>query len=200
VYKRQAEGQSDAAIRRMFTSNYISEWEKSVEKELLRISPLARVVKMDFGEPYKYQESNIHIKVVYEIPDYAIVTNEEIIFTPLVAANLFKRGMSHLYFSDTPKQRKFGFRDRCSRLVELNETVKLPATGKLVPFEFENKVGDDVASFEGSINLDEDKYSFSEKIILSKRVYNAEDWDSFSKVVESQKLFAASLVIIDLTK
>jgi len=195
-----AEGQSDAAIRRMFTSNYISEWEKSVEKELLRISPLARVVKMDFGEPYKYQESNIHIKVVYEIPDYAIVTNEEIIFTPLVAANLFKRGMSHLYFSDTPKQRKFGFRDRCSRLVELNETVKLPATGKLVPFEFENKVGDDVASFEGSINLDEDKYSFSEKIILSKRVYNAEDWDSFSKVVESQKLFAASPVIIDLTK
>lgn len=195
-----AEGQSDAAIRRMFTSNYISEWEKSVEKELLRISPLARVVKMDFGEPYKYQESNIHIKVVYEIPDYAIVTNEEIIFTPLVAANLFKRGMSHLYFSDTPKQRKFGFRDRCSRLVELNETVKLPATGKLVPFEFENKVGDDVASFEGSINLDEDKYSFSEKIILSKRVYDAEDWDSFSKVVESQKLFAASPVIIDLTK
>lgn len=195
-----AEGQSDAAIRRMFTSNYISEWEKSVEKELLSISPQAKIIKIDFGEPYKYQESNIHINVVYQIPDYAIVTDDEIIFIPLVAANLFKRGMSHLYFSDTPKERKFGFRDRCSRLVELNETVKLPATGKLIPFEFEEKVGDDVASFEGSINLDKDKYSFSEKIILSKRVYDAEDWDSFSKVVESQKRFAASPVIIDLTK
>lgn len=195
-----AEGQSDAAIRRMFTSNYINEWEKSIEKELLKISPLARVIKMDFGEPYKYLESNIHIKVVYEIPDYAIVTEDEIIFIPLVAANLFKRGMSHLYFSDTPKERKFGFRDRCSRLVELNETVKLPATGKLKPFEFEKKVGDDVASFEGNISFDKDKYSFSEKIMLSKRVYNAEDWDSFSKVVESQKRFAETPVIIDLTK
>ncbi|PLX08396.1 MAG: transglutaminase [Marinilabiliales bacterium] len=195
-----AEGQSDAAVRRMFTSNYISEWEKSVEKELLNISSQAKIIKMDFGEPYKYQESNIHIKVVYEIPDYAIVTEDEIIFIPLVAANLFKRGMSHMYFSNKPAERKFGFRDRCSRLVELNETVKLPATGKLIPFEFEEKVGDEIASFEGSINLDEDKYSFSEKIVLSKRVYEAEDWHSFSKVVESQKKFANTPVIIDLTK
>lgn len=195
-----AEGQSDAAIRRMFTSNYKSEWEKSVEKELLSISPQARIIKMDFGEPYKYLESNINIKVVYEIPDYAIVTDDEIIFIPLVAANLFKRGMSHLYFSSKPEERKYGFRDRCSRLVELNETVKLPASGKLIPFEFEEKTGDEVASFESSITLNEDKYSFSEKVILSKRVYEAEDWNSFSKVVESQKRFATSPVIIDLTK
>jgi len=194
-----AEGQSDAAIRRMFTSNYISEWRKSVEIELLRVSPQAKITEMDFGEPYKYLESNIHLKVKYEIPDYAVVTDEEIIFIPLVAANLFNRGMSHMYFSSNPKERKFGFRDRCSRLVELTETVKLPATGKLIPFEFEEKVGDDVASFEGSISLDKDIYSFSEKVVLSKRVYEAEDWNSFLKVVESQKKFAGTPVIIDLT-
>ena len=38
-----AEGQSDAAIRRMFTSYYKSEWEKSVEKELLKVAPQAEV-------------------------------------------------------------------------------------------------------------------------------------------------------------
>ncbi|PLX01691.1 MAG: transglutaminase, partial [Marinilabiliales bacterium] len=59
-----AEGQSDAAIRRMFTGNYISEWGKSVEEELLSISPQAKIIKMDFGEPYKYLESHIKIKVV----------------------------------------------------------------------------------------------------------------------------------------
>ena len=89
---------------------------------------------VDFGKPYKYLENHIRIKVKYEIPDYAIVTDEEIIFTPLVAANLFKRGMSHLYF-DTDKSgtRNFAFRDRCSRLVELDETIKLPK-GKLMAF------------------------------------------------------------------
>lgn len=194
-----AEGQSDASIRRMFTSNYVSEWEKSIEIELLIISPLARIIEMDFGEPYKYLESNIHIKVVYEIPDYAIVTDEEIIFIPLVAANLFKRGMSHMYFSSNTEERRFGFKDRCSRLVELNETIKLPAVGKLIPFEFDEKAGDDIASFEGSVKLDNNFYSFSEKIVLSKRVYDARDWNSFSKVVESQKKFAETPVIIDLT-
>jgi len=194
-----AEGQSDASIRRMFTSNYVSEWEKSIERELLRVSPQAKIIELDFGEPYKYLESNLHIKVKYEIPDYAIVTDEEIIFIPFVAANLFQRGMSHMYMSTNIEERKYSFRDRCSRLVELNESIKLPAKGKLVPFEFEEKVGDDIASFEGSTVLDNNTYTFSEKVILGKRIYDAQDWDSFKKVVESQRKFAETPVIIDLT-
>lgn len=195
-----AEGQSDASIRRMFTSNYISEWESSVEKELLRVSPQAKVIDMDFGKPYKYLESNIHLKVVYEIPDYAIVTDDEIIFTPLVAANLFKRGMSHMYFSTNMDERKYSFRDRCSRLVELDEEITLPAKGNLVPFDFDEKTGDDIASFEGSIKLEDNVYSFSEKVTLGKRVYDAEDWSAFKSVVEAQRKFAETPVVIDLTK
>ena len=194
-----AEGQSDASIRRMFTSNYVSEWQSSVEKELLRVAPQAEVIEMDFGKPYEYLASNIHLKVSYRIPNYAIITDEEIIFTPLVAANLFKRGMSHMYFNANPKKRNFGFRDRCSRLIELSETVKLPAKGKLIPIEFEEKVGDETSSFEGTMDLNGTNFSFSEKVILSKRVYEAKDWPSFSKVVESQKKFAETPIIIDLT-
>ncbi len=104
-----------------------------------------------------------------------------------------------MYFGSNPKDRKFAFRDRCSRLVELDETIKLPKQGTLIPFEFEDKVGDEVSSFEGSMNLDSVTFTFSEKIILSKRIYNAEDWDSFSKVVESQKKFAETPIIINLT-
>lgn len=194
-----AEGQSDASIRRMFTSNFITEWEKSIEIELLRVNPLAKIIEMDFGTPYKYLDDYIHIKVVYEIPDYAIVTDEEIIFTPFVAANLFKRGMSHMYFSSNPKERKHGFKDRCSRLIELDETIKLPDVGKLIHYDVDEKAGDDIASFEGKVELNNRTFSFSEKVILSKRVYDATDWESFSKVVESQKKFANTPVIIELT-
>ncbi len=194
-----AEGQSDASIRRMFTSNFKTEWKKSVEKELLRVSPQAKIMDIDYGKPYKYLDDYIHIKVSYTIPDYAIVTDEEIIFTPLVASNLFKRGMSHLYMSTNVTEREFGFRDRCSRLVELNESVKLPSSGSLLPVDFVEKAGDDITSFEGKIELVDQTFTFSEKVILTKRIYDPSDWDSFKQVIEAQNKFASTPIIIDLT-
>lgn len=194
-----AEGQSDASVRRMFTSNFKSEWKKSVETELLRVSPQAQIIEMDLGKPYEYLSDNIHINVKYTIPDYALVTDEEIIFVPFVAANLFKRGMAHMYFGTNLKERKHAFRDRCSRLVELDETIKLPENGKLVPFEFDEKTGNEIASFEGNIELTGKYFKFHEKIKLSKRIYEPEDWDAFSKVVSAQKKFAETPIIIDIT-
>ena len=194
-----AEGQSDASIRRMFTSYYKSEWTKSVERELLKVSPQAQIIEMNFGKPYEYLSKNIHISVKYTIPDYALVTDEEIIFIPFVAANLFKRGMSHLYFGTSLEERKHEFRDRCSRLVELDETIKLPKSGKLIPFEFDEKVGNDIASFEGNLELKGKFFKIHEKIKLSKRIYEAEDWDAFRKVVSSQQKFAETPIIIDIT-
>ncbi|NQU33003.1 MAG: DUF3857 and transglutaminase domain-containing protein [Bacteroidetes bacterium] len=194
-----AEGQSDASVRRMFTSNFKTEWGKSVEKELLLVAPQARIIDIDFGKPYEYLTNNIHIRVQYSIPDYAIVTEEEIIFIPLLAANLFKRGMSHMYFSTGIDEREYDFKDRCSRLVELSETIKLPFIGKLIPFEFEKNVGDDIASFEGEIVLNDKTFEFSEKVELSKRVYDAKDWKSFKAVVEAQKKFAETPIIVEIS-
>ncbi len=193
-----AEGQSDASIRRMFTSNYKSEWEKSVENEILRVSPQAKINSIDFGKPYEYMASNIHIVVKYTIPDYAIVTDEEIVFTPFVAANLFRRGMSHMYFDTKLDKREHGFRDRCSRFVELKETIKLPSQGKLLT-DLNESAGNDIASFVGKVNLEGNSFDFNEKVTLSKRIYEAEDWEAFRNVVKAQRKFVETPVIIELT-
>jgi hypothetical protein len=195
-----AEGQTDASIRRMFTSNYKTEWKNSVERELLRVSPQAEIIEMDFGKPYEYQKDFIHITIKYIIPNYAIVTNEEIIFTPIVVANLFKRGMSHMYMNTNYENRQHSFKDRCSRLVELNETVKLPKKGKLITFDFEENVGNELTSFAGNITLKGRSLKINEKVVLSKRIYQASEWDTFKDVVNSQKQFANTPIIIDLTK
>lgn len=196
-----AEGQTDASIRRMFTGNYKSEWAKSVEREILAVAPQAIVNNIEYGEPYKYLESNIKIKVAYEIPDYAIVTDEEIIFTPLVASNLFKRGMSHMYFGLSPEKREYAFRDRCSRLVELEETISLPEKGMIVNKDFNEEVGGDVASFEGSIEIvGEEMLVLNERASFSKRIYEPEDWPSFRDAVKAQRKFAETPIIISLNK
>ncbi|MCK4408027.1 MAG: DUF3857 domain-containing protein [Bacteroidales bacterium] len=191
-----AEGQSDAGIRRMFTGYYKSEWKNSIEKEILKISPLAEIEEIEFGKPYDYMANPILIKIKYKIPEYALVSDEEIIFTPIVAANLFKRGMSHLYFNTNLEERKYNFRDRCSRLVELNETILVPENAEAVSYPSSESIENEITSFEGSIEQEGRTIILSEKIRLGKRIYEPEDWEMYRKVVVAQNKFAEQPIIL----
>jgi len=193
-----AEGQSDAGIRRMFTGYYKSEWENSIEKEILKISPLAEIEEVEFGEPYNYMANPILIKIKYKIPDYALVSDEEIIFTPIVAANLFKRGMSHLYFDTNLEERKYNFRDRCSRLVELNETIIVPENAEAVSYPSSESIENEITSFEGRIEQEGRTIKLSEKLKLGKRIYEPEDWEMYRKVVVAQNKFAEQPIILKI--
>lgn len=121
-----AEGQSDAAVRGVFRYSVRTEWEKNLEKELLHLHPNARLTKVTHTDNDKYLEQPVKITYEYEIPNYALVTENEILFTPPMAAGVFKSAMSHLYFNTSEESKEFGFRDRCSRLVEISEEVQLP--------------------------------------------------------------------------
>jgi transglutaminase-like putative cysteine protease len=191
-----AEGQSDAAVRSMFTRSSPQDWKKLVTNELLAVAPMAEITDIDFGNPYDYLSNPIQIRLKYVIPGYALVTNKEIIFTPLMASNLFKRGMSHLYLNTDSENRKYPFRDRCSRLVELKETVKTPGGYQITyapPAQHDDGTG---ASFEGSITQHDDGIVLHELVILKKRVYDAADWPSFRAAVMDQNRFAMEPVIL----
>ncbi|MBN3035916.1 MAG: DUF3857 and transglutaminase domain-containing protein, partial [Bacteroidales bacterium] len=69
----EAEGQTDAAIRRMFTGNFRSQWDAALERELISVHPRAVVHEMDFGNPYDYMSGPIRITMKYSIPDFALV-------------------------------------------------------------------------------------------------------------------------------
>lgn len=104
-----------------------------------------------------------------------------------------------MYFNTSLEERTFAFRDRCSRLVELNESIKLPGKGSLSAFEFDEQIGNNVASFEGDISLEGKTLKYSQKVTLSKRIYEAEDWEAFRKSVENQQKFATTPLIIELS-
>lgn len=106
-----------------------------------------------------------------------------------------------MYFdTDKPESRKYAFRDRCSRLVELDETIKLPNKGKLLAFAYDKEAGNEVASFKGHISLEGNSLTVSEKVVLGKRVYEAGDWEMFRKVVQNQQKFAETPLIIELNQ
>lgn len=192
-----AEGQSDGSIRGFFKYYLKSQWKANLENELLKISPLAKLTNVEFiNDPLDYKQGPITFKISYEIPDYALVTDKEIIFTPIIARNIFKRAQSHLYFSTNLKERKYPFKDRCSRLVELNETIKLPVNIKTANIIDKKSSDGTGASFNGYYEYAANTITLSETAKFKKRVYQTEDWESFAKAVKYQNEFAKTPVII----
>ncbi len=192
----EAEGQSDGAIRGMFTRSFKRTWDRRLEKEIRKISPDMEILEMTYSEPYNYQEKNMHIKVKYRIPDYAIVTENEIIFTPVIAKELFTSANYHLNFNPDLEERKYGFRDRCSRLVELTETIQLPGIEKAIYIPEAAKIDGASASFEGGYQLDGNTLKLNEKIVFEKRKYETDEWENFRNAVKSQKKLANEQVIL----
>ena len=191
-----AEGQSDSNIRGMFTRGWQSQWKNMLESQLLNVSPKARLLSVDYGkDPKDYQAAPIKITFRYEIPEYAIPGKEELVFKPMVMNNLYNQVKSYLRINTDLPERQYGFKDGCTRLVELDETIQLPKGYTLLNEAKNESKQSDAADFEGSLSQDGDKITLHQKLALKKRVYEAADWDGFRSAVNAHKSFGDYLII-----
>lgn len=191
-----AEGQSDSSIRRIFTRGFRSQWQASLESQLLAISPKARLTGVDYGKnPKDYQAAPIRLTFRYEIPDYAVKGESEMLFKPLVMNNLYNQVRSYLRIRTDVKERKYGFKDSCSRLMELDETIQLPSGYTLLNEPKEDTLQGSGADFEGSLRQTGNRVTLHNRLALKKRVYEASDWDSFRDAVEAHKGYGDYLII-----
>lgn len=191
-----AEGQSDSNIRRIFTTGWKSDWQRTMEKQLLAVSPNARLISVDWGkDPKNYQAAPIRITFKYEIPGYAFRGNEEMLLKPLVMNNLYNQVKSYLRIDTSLESRKYGFKDACSRLVELDETIQLPKGYRLVSAPQEKLLSGQAVDFEGSLKEEQGKIVLHQRLALKKRVYEASDWDNFRTAVDAHKAYGNYLII-----
>ena len=188
-----AEGQSDSSIRRIFTQ---TEWQSTMESQLLNVSPKARMLGVDYGKaPKDYQAGPIRITFRYEIPDYALVGDRELVLKPMVMNNLYTSVLSFLRIDTGLETRQYGFRDACSRLVELDETIALPRGYRLVGEPRSEQKAAPAADFEGSLQQVGNKLVLKQKLALKKRIYRAADWEGFRAAVNAYKSFADYLIV-----
>ena len=180
----EAEGQSDGALRSMFTRNFKSNWDRTLEQNIRQVFPSMEIVSMEYSDPYNYQEEQMKIIIEYKIADYAMLTDQEIIFTPVAARELFKNANSHLYFNPEMKERKYDFRDRCSRLVEINEKITLPENVSAKYLPETDEIDGSSATFKGGYEMKGNTLVLSETIRFNKRKYKADEWENFRNVVK----------------
>lgn len=191
-----AEGQSDSSIRRVFTTGFQSEWRNTMERQLLAVSPKARLMSVDWGRsPKDYQKEPIRITFRYEIPDYALAGNNTLVFRPFVMNHLYAQVMTYLRINTDMEHRKYGFKDACSRLVELNENLRLPSGYQLQGQELSDELTGLAADFSGSLLQEGRMLRLQTRLALKKRVYEASDWENFRQAVEAAKRYGDYIVL-----
>jgi hypothetical protein len=189
-----AEGQSDAAVRRLFRRQ--GDWNDALEAELLKVCPQAVVRNVRHTRPDDYLKQPVKITYDIEIPGYAVVTKSETVFIPIGLRNLFSYAMSHLRFDTSKPEKKYPFADACSRLVQIHEKTTLPSKYKKcdysVPDAFDSATGRYTAEF----SLDGKTFEITETVALNKRKYDADEWPAFRRIVESQRQAASKPVAL----
>jgi len=193
-----AEGQSDASVRGLLRSSKPGMWRANLEKELLKIHPKARVTKIEFPDPYDYQAGPVRITMEYTIPDYAVISGDLMLFAPISAVPVFKSFQPQLSFDTGLKERKYPFRDRCSRLIEISESTRLPESVTAVRIPGEVSQAGKVASFNGGYVLKDHILNYAATAVFTKRIYDATDWPEFRAAVEGQNKFGELPVILEI--
>lgn len=194
----EAEGQSDGNIRRIFTNGYERDWTNALEKELLNVSPNARLIQMDYGKnPRNYLLAPLHIKMKFVIPDYALSGKNILAIKPMILSNLFNRVRSYLRINTSLPERKYGFKDACSRLILLDETIELPQGYKMKQTGREDRIEGKAADFYGQLIQKGHTLHLNHRLVLKKRVYDADDWDSFRKAVNTHKAYGEQDILLE---
>ncbi len=197
----EAEGQTDAALRRLFTSSRKAQWEQNLKNQLLDVCPQAVITTIDYNaDPYDYMAAPINMTIKYSIPGYAVVTGDEIIFTPLAATGIFRRGMRHLRMNVGIEERKHPYREACSRMVEIEEQTTLPYNCEIAWQPVTDDVEGSGASYTGGYTINGKDVKITEKATFNKRIYQPEDWSSYREAVIAQKKFADNPIILKIKK
>lgn len=192
------EGQSDAAIRGLFRNSNKTMWSQNIERELLRLWPQAKISQVKYSDPDDYLNYNMWIAIDYEIPGFAVVSDKQMVFTPLSAAGIFKSFQGHLSFDTGLKERKYAFRDRCSRKVEIEESIVLPSIRTIRRIPGPVSTGGASASFDAGYRIVNGSLIFKGEARFNKRVYEANDWNEFRAAVEAQNQYSQRPVFVEL--
>jgi hypothetical protein len=192
-----AEGQTDRSIRKLFCTGWQSQWQAEMERQLLAVSPRAVLKKVDWGrDPKDYQAGPIKITMSYEIPQYAVLgVDQELMFKPLSLNNFLTPYKTYLSIDMTPGTRKYGFKDQCSRMLDIDETISIPSGYKLAGGSRVTTDSGSGASFEGSLDAKGNKIFLKQVMKLNKRVYDASDWPSFRTAVTDSEAFNSYITI-----
>jgi len=193
----EAEGQSDALMRRAFTRSFRSSWEDVFVSLFLKRYPTAEVSiehmldVHDLSQPFS-------VKLRYRIPGYAVIDGKRILITPLLLATPFNDAFNaaELAINTSLETRRYGFRTRCSKLVQLEERIALPPGLHAKELPDDVQTGGNPASFTARISFRGGVLALDAVHRMEKRLYEADEWPEFRAALMARQTLSRTPVIL----
>jgi hypothetical protein len=194
----QAEGQTDARLRRNFLRNFKALWQGVFDQAIFDASPFAQIISLEYGDPYDISKA-LKITYRYRIPKYAELLDDRMVFTPVVARFLFGDRITHSFLSmkNEMETRKYPFATRCSEWIDFQETVRLPDgfDMKYKPDFYD--ISGDAADFSAGYQVSNRNLEFKESVRLKKRIYPAADWPQFKETLDAMsRVIEAPIILV----
>lgn len=194
IIKLKAEGQSDSAFRSVFVNSYKSQWDDILKSLLLSTDQKMSIDSISYTNPYDYSKAfELYAKI--SISSYAVMGKNEIFYKSL-ASNLFLSKYSHLRINTSNPSRDYDFRDRCSRMLRLKESVEFYKNIEIDYSSKTQKLSSSYSSFLGEYTSKAKTLYLDMKLNLEKRIYKKEDWPDFRNCVEAHRDFINKTVIL----
>ena len=199
--KLVAEGQSDAALRRLYRSRVRSEWAALDETMLTSVDPRAVSLKVTRSDPDDLRKP-FSMEIDFRIPGYArTLEGGSLMLIPLAARDPVGQAMhaDELALSTKPIERRYPVRIGCSKLVRLSERMALPAGAKVEGLP-EAVKRDGSGRLTATWKVVGGELAVDESLTLTKRIFSPEEWPSLRAALESFRKLAETPILITFAR
>jgi hypothetical protein len=196
-----ADGQSDAALRRLYRGRVRSEWPALDQAMLTSVDPRAVVLNVSRSDPDDLRKP-FSMEITFRIPGYGRTLEDgSLLLIPLAARDSVGQAMhaDELALSTKPVERRYPVRIGCSKLVTLSERMTLPRAAKVEGLPGPVKL-DGSGRLNATWKVSSGVLEVDETLALTKRIFPPEEWPSLRAALDSLRKLSETPILITLAK
>jgi hypothetical protein len=193
----RADGQSDAALRRVYRNRLRAEWRAVDEGWLSQVDPRAELTRIERPDPDDLS-TPWAMTLSFRIVGYATRLDDgALLLTPLSARHpvgVASRA-DELQLSTKPETRRYPTRVGCTRLVNLTETLSLPPGSRIEGLPKESTL-DGNGRLEASWTVNGDTLTVRQKLALTTRIIEPGEWPSLRAALVAFRDLAETTILV----
>jgi hypothetical protein len=181
-----ADGQGDAAIRRVMLRNPLPQIKPFLASLVTSWHPTAEVGAVQYLDPYDLSKP-MSITLDFRCPGFARVADGAVFLaSPVLSQYLSDGGTApFLHFRTAAKERKYPLAGRCTGTYRWTETIRVPAGFVLKPVPEPIRLDGDAASYERTIGWQDGTIRVDATLVLKKRIFPVEMYANLKQVLDS---------------
>ncbi len=168
---------------------------RAVLEKALNIAPNARIEAFDAIDPYDYSRDGF-LKLTAAAERFAALGEKSLLFKmPAMTLPLAEQLLPEWSYDIKKEKRQYGLRLRATRLVRVEETIKLPPGWRAFHLPDSVSLDTNSAAVTFSATAGDDSISYRFELVLKDQIIAPEDYSGFRKVMKAAQALAEQRVV-----